>query len=39
MGEGGIPDFFFLYKGANQTQNFTGVKTANNIYYRGENHY
>jgi len=25
------------YKGANQLENFTGVKTENNIYYRGEN--
>jgi len=24
-------------QGANQTENFTGVKTENDIYYRGEN--
>jgi len=23
-------------KGANQTKNFTGVKTENDVYYRGE---
>jgi len=27
------------YKGANQTKNFTEVKTKNDIYYRGEKHY
>jgi len=27
-----------IYKGANQTENFTGVKTRNDIYYRGEKH-
>jgi len=25
-----------FYKGANQTENFRGVKTRNGIYYRGE---
>ena len=31
--------FFFFYKGANQTENFTRVKTGNDIYYKGEKHY
>jgi len=38
MGEGGILEKK-NYKGANQTTNFTAVKTKNNIYYRGEKHY
>jgi len=28
---------FFFYKGANQTENFTRMKTGNDIYYKGEN--
>jgi len=28
-----------FYKGANQTENFIGAKTRNDIYYRGEKHY
>jgi len=36
MGYSGI---IFFYKGANQTENFTVVKTENGIYYRGEKHY
>jgi len=39
MGKGGIPKKNIFYKGANQTENFTRVKTKNNIYYRGEKHY
>jgi len=35
-GGGGFSGFFF-YKGVNQTENFTRVKTENDIYYRGEN--
>jgi len=27
------------FKGANQTKNFTRVKTENNIYYKGEKNY
>jgi len=30
---------FFFYKDANQTKIFIGVKTENDIYYRGEKHY
>jgi len=30
---------FFLHKDANQTENFTGAKTENDLYYRGEKHY
>jgi len=26
-------------KGANQTENFTRMKTENDIYYKGEKHY
>jgi len=26
-------------KDANQTENFIGVKTGNDLYYRGENYY
>jgi len=37
-GEGVFRNVFF-YKGANQTENFTGVQIENDIYYRGENHY
>jgi len=32
MEEGGIPEFFF-YKGANQTENFTGVKNTINPFF------
>ena len=39
MGERGILEFFFVYKDANQTENFIGAKTENSIYYRGEKHY
>jgi len=40
MGEGCIPEKKIkIYKGANQTENFTMVKTGNYIYYRGEKHY
>jgi len=28
-----------IYKAANQTENFTGVKTGNDIYYRGDKRY
>jgi len=28
-----------IYEGANQTENFIGSKTRNDIYYRGEKHY
>jgi len=28
-----------FYKDANQTENFTGAKTENDLYYRGEKHY
>jgi len=28
-----------FYKDANQTENFTGVKTRNDLYYKGEKHY
>jgi len=27
------------YMGANQTENFTRMKTGNDIYYRDEKHY
>jgi len=27
------------YENANQTENFIGAKTENDIYYRGEKHY
>jgi len=30
---------FFFYKDINQTENFIGAKTENNLYYRGEKHY
>ena len=40
MGEGGYFGFFyFFHKGVNQTENFTRVKTGNDIYYWGEKHY
>jgi len=35
----GIFWIFLFNKGANQTENFTGVKTGNDIYYKGEMHY
>ena len=35
---GGIPKKK-IHKGANQTENFTRMKTKNDIYYRGEKHY
>ena len=28
-----------FYKDANQTENFTGAKTENGLYYRGGKHY
>jgi len=28
-----------FYKDANQIENFTGAKTENGLYYRGEKHY
>jgi len=28
-----------FYKDANQTENFIGAKTENDLYYRGEKHY
>jgi len=28
-----------IYKGPNQTENFIGAKTGNDIYYRGEKHF
>ena len=39
--DGGVGYFgkCFSYKGGNQTENFTGVQTGNDIYYRGEKHY
>jgi len=39
MGEGGFLEKKLIYKGANQTENFTEVKIRNDIYYRGEKHY
>jgi len=38
-GEGCILEEKKNYKGANQTENFTGMKTENEIYYKGEKHY
>jgi len=38
MGEGTISEKKY-YKGANQIENFTGVKTRNDIYYKGKKHY
>jgi len=29
----------FFYQDANQTENFIGAKTGNDIYYRSEKHY
>jgi len=37
-GGGGFSGTFFVYKDTNQTEIFTGVKTKNDIYYRGEKH-
>jgi len=37
-GEGGILEKKY-YKDANQTENFIGAKTGNDIYYRSEKHY
>jgi len=37
--EGWKPEEIFFYKDANQTEIFTGVKTENDIYYKGEKHY
>jgi len=37
-GEGGILEKK-NYKDANQTENFIGAKTGNDIYYRSEKHY
>jgi len=37
MGEGCIAGKK-IDKSANQTENFTGVKIGNDIYYRGEKH-
>ena len=28
-----------FYEDANQTENFIGAKTGNDLYYRGEKHY
>jgi len=28
-----------FYNDANQTENFTGAKTGNDLYYMGEKHY
>jgi len=38
MGEGGILEKK-NYEDGNQTENFIGAKTENDIYYRDENHY
>jgi len=38
-GGGGYFGKIIIYKDANQTTNFIGVKTKNSIYYRGEKHY
>jgi len=39
MEEECFPEKKKFYKDANQTENFTGAKTENNLYYRGEKHY
>jgi len=36
---GGVKAEFFFYKDWNQTEIFIGMKTENNIYYRGEKRY
>jgi len=38
-GGGGILEGKKNYEDANQTENFIGTKTGNDIYYRGEKHY
>jgi len=38
-GGGGYSGKRIFYKGVNQTENFTRVKTKNDIYYKGEKHY
>ena len=37
-GGGEYSEKIIIYKGANQTINFTELKTKNSIYYRGEKH-
>jgi len=39
MGEGGFPKKKIIYEDGNQTENFTGAKTENDLYYKGEKHY
>ena len=38
-GGGGYSGKKKLYEDANQTKNFIGAKTRNDIYYMGEKHY
>jgi len=39
LDRGGEFSAIFFYKGANQTENCTEVKTENDIYYRSKKHY
>jgi len=39
MREGCFPEEKKFYKDANQTENFTGTKIKNDLYYRSEKHY
>jgi len=39
MGEGCFPEKKKFYKDANQTKNFIGAKTLNDLYYKGKKHY
>jgi len=38
-GGGGFSGKKINYEDGIQTKNFIGVKTGNNLYYRGEKHY
>jgi len=39
MEERCFPEKKKFYKDANQTENLTGAKTGNDLYYKGEKHY
>jgi len=39
MGEGVFQKKKIFYKVANQTKNYTRLKTENDIYYKGGKHY